>query len=110
MEENTLNNVLITGARGFVGSALQEFLTNAGYRVHALDRKDPSAPFYFDQQEKEVVQALAWSGDSARYTIIDRAQPSLWSKTPENNKSKSDKFNWLLKVLKEKSTNSKNDM
>ena len=80
MEENTPNNVLITGASGFVGSALQEFLTDAGYKVYALDRKDPSAPFYFDQQEK----AIRLSEDIPLHAVINLAGASIadgrWTK------------------------------
>lgn len=80
MEENSPNNVLVTGARGFVGSALQEFLTDSGYRVYVLDREDPSSPFFFDQQEK----AIRLSKDIPLFAVVNLAGASIadgrWTK------------------------------
>ena len=36
--DNTKANVLITGASGLIGSALEAFLAHHGYNVHSLKR------------------------------------------------------------------------
>ncbi|MCI5107912.1 MAG: NAD-dependent epimerase/dehydratase family protein, partial [Pseudomonadales bacterium] len=47
-------NILISGASGLIGSALGKALEAEGYRVWALSRRDDSAPFYYDQQNRQM--------------------------------------------------------
>lgn len=49
-----LGNILITGASGLIGSALHAELESRGYRVYALDRHNPEAPFHYDQQQRQM--------------------------------------------------------
>lgn len=51
----TTDNILITGASGFIGSALSCALEEEGYRVFKLDRVDPKSPFYYDSEQKKVI-------------------------------------------------------
>lgn len=44
METPDSNSVLVTGARGFIGRAVQRFLQRSGYSVLALDQPDAAAP------------------------------------------------------------------
>ena len=47
-------NILITGAGGLVGSALQKTLEKDDVVVHALSRHDARAPFYWDQENARL--------------------------------------------------------
>jgi uncharacterized protein (TIGR01777 family) len=47
-------NILISGASGMIGSALGKALEAEGYRVWALSRHDSNAPFYYDQQNRQM--------------------------------------------------------
>lgn len=47
-------HILITGASGLIGTALQPALRAAGYTVHKLSRRDPQAPFYYDQSQRRM--------------------------------------------------------
>ena len=49
MKDQHPGNVLITGANGFIGSTLSDHLKNLGYSVYCLDRRDKTAPFFYDQ-------------------------------------------------------------
>lgn len=48
------DTILITGASGFIGSALAHALQQDGFRVFALDRVDPQSPFYYDSERNTV--------------------------------------------------------
>lgn len=48
------DTILITGASGFIGSALARALQQDGFRVFALDRVDPQSPFYYDSERNTV--------------------------------------------------------
>lgn len=52
--DSSNKNILITGASGLIGSALQEYLTGAGYRVFALERHGGNGPFVFDQDNERM--------------------------------------------------------
>lgn len=47
----SVRNILITGAGGMIGSALKNFLTNAGYQVYPLVRNRSDEPFHYLQEE-----------------------------------------------------------
>lgn len=49
------DNILVTGASGFIGLALTRALQEAGYQVFKLDRFNPESPFYYDSDRKEVI-------------------------------------------------------
>ena len=69
----TGKNILITGASGLIGSALGAQLRERGYRVHALSRRDSSAPFYFDQ----AAGRMHLSPDIPLYGVVNLAGASL---------------------------------
>jgi len=48
------DSILISGASGFIGSALAHALHQDGFRVFALDRVDPQSPFYYDSEHNTV--------------------------------------------------------
>ncbi|MEQ9022082.1 MAG: TIGR01777 family oxidoreductase [Pseudomonadales bacterium] len=46
-----MKNVLISGATGMIGTALQIHLTKAGFKVYALARNKTNEPFYYLQNQ-----------------------------------------------------------
>jgi len=72
---DTANNrhILITGASGLIGSALRARLEELGYRVHALSRRDSSAPFFFDQ----TTGRMHLTPDIPLYGVVNLAGASL---------------------------------
>jgi uncharacterized protein (TIGR01777 family) len=47
---NTQKNILIAGASGMIGKALNKYLYEAGYRVYPLLRNSLNGPFRYDQE------------------------------------------------------------
>jgi uncharacterized protein len=48
------SNVLISGASGMIGSALDAYLTERGCKVYRLSRSSAGEPFYFDASSARV--------------------------------------------------------
>jgi uncharacterized protein (TIGR01777 family) len=65
--------ILITGASGLIGSQLQTTLTQQGYEIATLSRRDKNSPFYYDSAEKRVHLSEA----SPLYAVINLAGPSI---------------------------------
>jgi len=66
-------HILITGASGLIGSQLQTTLTQQGYEIATLSRRDKNSPFYYDSAEKRVHLSEA----SPLYAVINLAGPSI---------------------------------
>ena len=89
MHKDTGRRVLITGAAGFVGSALVRAFVSAGYAVRALVRatspRDNLAGLPIECVEGDICDATsmgrAMSG--ARYLVHAAADYRLWARDPE---------------------------
>ncbi|GCE21200.1 NAD-dependent epimerase/dehydratase family protein [Dictyobacter kobayashii] len=64
--------ILITGALGFIGRALTEYLGQRGHELRLLDIADPAAVPIFDQiQDKAVTQAVKLNWQFVRGEVTD---------------------------------------
>lgn len=52
-------NILLTGASGFVGSALYKYLNNSGHHVHIIDREKLDSELSFQNTKFDVLIHLA---------------------------------------------------
>ena len=54
MTASPVENILITGAQGMIGSALQQYLSASGYKVFSLDRRSTNAHFHYVESTHRV--------------------------------------------------------
>jgi len=69
-------NVLISGASGLIGRALTDALVNSGFRVFALSRTNPEAPFYFDQKKG----SMHLDSDISLFAVVNLAGANISAK------------------------------
>ncbi len=82
-------SVLVTGASGFVGSAIASELRRAGYAVRVLVRAS-SSPVNIDPRDQVVVgdlldrASVAAALNGARYLVHAAADYRLWAPSPDD--------------------------
>lgn len=86
---HALGSVLVTGASGFVGSAIASELRKAGYAVRVLVRAS-SSPVNIDPRDQVVVgdlldrASVAAALNGARYLVHAAADYRLWAPSPDD--------------------------
>lgn len=93
------DNILITGASGFIGSALAFALAQDGFSVFILDRVDPQSPFYYDSE----LNTVRLDEETPLRAVINLAGANIadgrWS--PQRKKTIWDSRVGLTRVLSE---------
>jgi dihydroflavonol-4-reductase len=88
-ELHPLGSVLVTGASGFVGSAIAAEFRKSGYAVRALVRAS-SSPVNIDPRDQVVVgdlldrASVAAGLNGARYLVHAAADYRLWTPSPDD--------------------------
>jgi dihydroflavonol-4-reductase len=88
LRESTGDKVLVTGASGFVGSALVKYLVEEGWRVRALLR--PTSPrtqleglgVEYAQGDLNAAESVARAVTGVRYVFHAAADYRLWTRQP----------------------------
>jgi dihydroflavonol-4-reductase len=88
LRESTGDKVLVTGASGFVGSALVKYLVEEGWRVRALLR--PTSPrtqleglgVEYAQGDLNAAESIARAVTGVRYVFHVAADYRLWARQP----------------------------
>ena len=65
--------ILITGATGFIGSHLTEFMAKKGYKIIAFDRYNPNSDFGWLKNSKFTKDVKIMLGDIRDYDSVLKA-------------------------------------
>ncbi|PIE39257.1 MAG: TIGR01777 family protein [Gammaproteobacteria bacterium] len=72
-------NILITGASGLIGSAVNQLLQTSGHRVFTMSRKDTHAAFYWRETAPRQWR-IDWDEDTTIDAVIHLAGESVGNK------------------------------